>query len=112
MYKYIVCNICSCLAALKHLKFIVCGSYVKQVWPPLIYDHVSRQCLLHCALNIPITKTGGTNCSSELPYLLCTTVGALVPSWKQTCSAATETVKTSRCLFAGAWSAPVSKDGR
>jgi hypothetical protein len=32
-----VCNICSCRAALKHLKFIVCGSYVKQVWPPLVY---------------------------------------------------------------------------
>jgi hypothetical protein len=33
-----VCNICSCLAALKHLKFIVCGPCVKQVWPPLLYS--------------------------------------------------------------------------
>lgn len=25
------------IAALKHLKFIICGSYVKPVWPPLYY---------------------------------------------------------------------------
>ena len=32
-----MCNICLCLAALKHLKFIVCDSYLKEVWPPLVY---------------------------------------------------------------------------
>ena len=42
-----MCSICSCLAALKHLTFIVCGSYVKQVWPPLAYAlyHRRQKCV-------------------------------------------------------------------
>jgi hypothetical protein len=39
-----MCNICSCLAALKHLKFIVCGSYVKQIWLPLLYRDTIAVC--------------------------------------------------------------------
>jgi hypothetical protein len=47
-----MCNICLCLVALKHLKFIVCGSYVKQVWPPLIYIYI---CVCVCAVHVPCT---------------------------------------------------------
>jgi hypothetical protein len=35
--------------ALKHLKFIVCGSYVKQVWPPLEYTNDGQFVKFHAS---------------------------------------------------------------
>lgn len=32
-----MCKFCSYLEALKHLNFIVCHSYIKQVWLPQLY---------------------------------------------------------------------------